>query len=135
MTLGYQLLQKGDPMAGRDGAGKKFVPGSRKYDRTIDDALRTMERFAAWLANAKENDVWEEADDALQTAMLHGMLTHLRGEIDDLLALGGQEVQNTAALLRTFAVQTEECSIDVSRQAAPEGSAPPFHASNYTNGK
>jgi hypothetical protein len=32
-------------MAGRDGQGQSFSPGSRKRDRSIDDALRTMERL------------------------------------------------------------------------------------------
>ena len=90
-------------MAGRDGTGQKFVPGSRKYDRTIDDALRTMERFAAWLENAKQENVWIQAEDALQVAMLHGMLTHLRQAIDEVLMEGGAEVEATAILLHSFA--------------------------------
>ena len=92
-------------MAGRDGDGKKFVPGSRKYDRSIDDALRTMERLAAWLENAKLDNVWLQAEDALQVAMLHGMMTHLRDSIDEVLAQGGEEVEATAALLHSFAGQ------------------------------
>ena len=90
-------------MAGRDGTGQKFVPGSRKVDRTIDDALRTMERFAAWLESAKQENVWLQAEDALQVAMLHGMMTHVRQAIDEVLAQGGDEVEATAALLHSFA--------------------------------
>jgi hypothetical protein len=92
-------------MAGRDGQGERFVPGSRKQDRSIDDALRTMERLATWLATAEEQDVWRQADDPLQVAMLHGMLVHLRGAIDRMLALGGDEARETARALRALAAQ------------------------------
>ncbi len=92
-------------MAGRDGGGERFVPGSRKQDRTIDDALRTMERLSAWLDLAREENAWQQADDALQVAMLHGMLVHLRQSIDELLAVGGDEVEDVARAMRTLAVQ------------------------------
>ena len=92
-------------MAGRDGKGEKFSPGSRKYDRTIDDALKTMERLAAWLETAREQDVWRQAEDPLEAAMLHGMLVHLREEIDQLIAKGGDELQETIRVLRTLATQ------------------------------
>jgi hypothetical protein len=92
-------------MAGRDGKGERFVPGSRKQDRTIDDALRTMERLATWLATAEQDDIWRQTEDPLQIAMLHGMLAHLRQQIDSVLALGGDEVQATVRALRTLAVQ------------------------------
>ena len=92
-------------MAGRDGKGEKFVPGSRKQDRSIDDALRTMERLATWLTTAEEQDVWHQAEDPLQVAMLHGMLTHLRQSIDQVLALGGEEAAATAQALRALAAQ------------------------------
>jgi hypothetical protein len=92
-------------MAGRDGQGQGFSPGSRKQDRTIDDALKTMERLATWLEMAKEQNVWSQADDSLQVAMLHGMLTHLRKEIDECLAMGGNEVEEIARTLRTLAMQ------------------------------
>lgn len=95
-------------MAGRDGAGEKFVPGSRRQDRTVDDALRTMERFAAWLGTANQEDIWRQTDDPLQVAMLHGMLLHLQGEIARLLALGGADVAETALRLRTLAGQAHE---------------------------
>ncbi len=92
-------------MAGRDGKGEKFVPGSRKYDRTVDDALQTMERLAAWLENAQQENIWQTLDDPLQAAMLHGMLFHLRREIDQLITLGGEELQETVQALRTLATQ------------------------------
>lgn len=109
-------------MAGRDGTGQKFVPSSRKYDRTIDDALRTMERFAAWLENAKQENVWLQAEDALQVAMLHGMMTHLRQAIDDVLVQGGEEVAATAALLHSFAgQQAAQFTADNQRQPQSNG--------------
>jgi hypothetical protein len=94
-------------MAGRDGKGERFIPGSRKQDRSVDDALRTMERLATWLATAEENDVWQQADDPLQVAMLHGMLLHLRQSIDQLLAAGGEEAAETAQSLRALAAQDQ----------------------------
>ena len=92
-------------MAGRDGTGENFSPGSRKRDRTIDDALKTMERLGLWLETAKEENVWQQAEDALQAAMLHGMLVHLRKEIEALVELGGDELQETVRALRTLAAQ------------------------------
>lgn len=92
-------------MAGRDGKGEKFVPGSRKYDRTVDDALKTMERLAAWLETAQQENVWLQTEDPLQAAMLHGMLVHLRHEIDRVIAQGGAELQETVMALRTLAMQ------------------------------
>ena len=95
-------------MAGRDGKGEKFVPGSRKQDRTLDDALRTMERLATWLVSAEEQDIWRQTDDPLQIAMLHGMLVHLRQSIEHVLALGGAEAHETAQALRALAAQSQE---------------------------
>jgi len=92
-------------MAGRDGKGEKFVPGSRKQDRTVDDALRTMERLATWLTTAERDNVWLQTEDPLQAAMLHGMLVHLHVQIDQLLLLGGEELQDTVRALRTLAAQ------------------------------
>ena len=94
-------------MAGRDGKGEKFSPGSRKYDRTTDDALKTMERLAAWFETARQENVWRQTTDPLDAAMLHGMLTHLQQEIDQLIALGGDELQETINALRTLAAQEE----------------------------
>ncbi len=92
-------------MAGRDGQGESVSPGSRKRDRSIDDALRTMERLAAWLDTANEENAWQQAEDPIQAAMLHGMLVHLRQQIDDLIALGGDELQETVRALRALASQ------------------------------
>jgi hypothetical protein len=92
-------------MAGRDGKGELFSPGSRKRDRTIDDALKTMERLATWLDEARQQDVWQQVDSAFQAAMLHGMLVHLRHEIEALLALGGPELEEIARTMRTLAAQ------------------------------
>jgi hypothetical protein len=90
-------------MAGRDGQGQVFSPGSRKRDRTIDDALKTMERLGQWLETARGEDVWRQLDDPLQVAMLHGMLSHLQQEIEQFLALGGNEMEETVRRLRTLA--------------------------------
>ena len=92
-------------MAGRDGQGESFSPGSRKRDRSIDDALKTMGRLALWLETAKAENAWQQADDPLQAAMLHGMLVHLQREIGDLIALGGEDLQETIRALRTLASQ------------------------------
>jgi hypothetical protein len=92
-------------MAGRDGDGQSFAPGSRKQDRTVDDALRTIERLAAWIETARQTDVWKQTDDPLQAAMLHGMLVHLREEIDALVALGGDELLETVRALRALAAR------------------------------
>jgi hypothetical protein len=92
-------------MAGRDGKGERFIPGSRKQDRTVDDALKTMERLAAWLETAEQDNVWQQTEDPLQAAMLHGMLVHLHQKIDRLLLMGGDELQDTVRALRTLAAQ------------------------------
>ncbi len=89
-------------MAGRDGSGKTFSPGSRGRDRTVDDALKTMERLADWLHQAQEENVWAWADP-ITIGMLHGMLVHIRGQIDALLEQGGDEVQSIVEGLRTIA--------------------------------
>lgn len=92
-------------MAGRDGTGEKFAPGSRKQDRTVDDALRTMERLAVWLEKGEQDDIWNQVEDPLQAAMLHGMLNHLQQKIERLLLSGGEELQDTVRALRTLATQ------------------------------
>jgi hypothetical protein len=94
-------------MAGRDGTGEKFAPGSRKRDRTVDDALRTMERLATWLDMAEQENVWLQAEDPLQVGMLHGLLHHLHQKIERLLLLGGEELQDTVLALQTLAAQEE----------------------------
>lgn len=105
-------------MAGRDGSGQKFVPGSRKADRTVDDALRTMERLAAWLETAREVNVWSQTEDPMQAAMLHGMLVYLRSEIEAVLELGGEELEATVRALRTLAAQEREDAIRQSQTEA-----------------
>jgi hypothetical protein len=92
-------------MAGRNGQGDSFSPGSRKRDRSIDDALKTMERLAAWLETANEENAWQQAEDPIQAAMLHGMLVYLSRQIDQLIAQGGEELQETVRALKTLASQ------------------------------
>lgn len=89
-------------MAGRDGAGQVFSPGSRGRDRTVDDALKTMERLADWLGRARDENVWAWADP-ITVGMLHGMLVHVRNEINALLEQGGEEVEEIVQGLRTIA--------------------------------
>lgn len=95
-------------MAGRDGEGKQFSPGSRKRDVTPDDALKTMERLALWLETSKQENVWQQIEDPLQAVMLHGMLVHLQQEIDELVALGGDELQESVVALRALAAQARQ---------------------------
>lgn len=90
-------------MAGRDGNGNITLPGSKKRDRSIDDALSTMERLATWLQDARAQNAWAQADNPYQIAMLHGLLTHLRGEIGEFLESGGSDVQQTVRNLRALA--------------------------------
>jgi hypothetical protein len=89
-------------MAGRDGSGAVFSPGSRGRDRTVDDALKTLERLADWLDRAREENVWAWADP-ITIGMLHGMLVHVRAQIDGLLQQGGEEVEEIVQGLRTIA--------------------------------
>ena len=77
---------------------KSIMVGKRRKgkDESIEDAMKTMERFADWLIATQDaaRNPWLEAD-AVNSAMLYGMLTHLREEIDRVLALGGDEARNT----------------------------------------
>jgi hypothetical protein len=66
-----------------------------------------MERLATWLDEAKQQQIWQQAEDPLQLGMLHGMLVHLRREIDEVLAQGGPELEETIRSLRTLAAQGE----------------------------
>ena len=66
-------------------------------DRSIEDALKTMERFALWIQMAQEQNVWEEADP-LQVAMLYRFLEQIDGQINQLLALGGSDARNALEL-------------------------------------
>ena len=77
---------------------KTVLMGKRRKgrDETIDDAMKTMERFSDWLIAAQEpaHNAWFECD-AVNTAMLYGMLLHLRDQIDQVIALGGDEARAT----------------------------------------
>jgi hypothetical protein len=68
-------------------------------DRTIDDAFKTMERFVLWLQMAREQNVWREADP-LQMAMLYRFLEQIDGQINELLALGGDDARNALELFK-----------------------------------
>jgi hypothetical protein len=65
-----------------------------------------MERLAWWLEGAREQNAWQQAEDAVQVAMLHGMLEHLRKEIDAFIAQGGDEVQETVHAFRAVVTET-----------------------------
>ncbi len=73
---------------------KSVMIGKRRKgrDETVEDAMKTMERLSDWLILARESDTWLQ-NDALNTAMLYGMLLHLREEIDRVLTLGGEEAR------------------------------------------
>jgi hypothetical protein len=75
---------------------KTMLVGKRRKgrDETIEDAIKTMERLADWLGDAQVKNVWNQSD-ALNTAMLYGMLSHLAAEIDRVRALGGDEARQT----------------------------------------
>lgn len=87
---------------------KSVLVGKRRKgrDETVEDAMKTMERFSDWLILAQEDahNAWLQSD-ALNTAMLYGMLTHLRAEIDRVLLLGGDEARETYEF---FSRKTEE---------------------------
>ncbi|MBI3913626.1 MAG: hypothetical protein HY327_05505 [Chloroflexi bacterium] len=82
---------------------KSILVGKRRKGRddTIEDAMKTMERFADWLGDARDaaRNPWLETD-AMNTAMLYGMLEHLRDEIDRLIAFGGDEARATYELFK-----------------------------------
>ena len=77
---------------------KTVLAGKRRKgrDETVEDAMKTMERFSDWLILAQDpsSNVWLQTD-ALNTAMLYGMLSHLRDNIDQVIALGGEEARST----------------------------------------
>ncbi len=77
---------------------KSVLVGKRRKgrDETIEDAMKTMERFSDWLMSVQDpsSNVWLQTD-ALNAAMLYGMLTHLRDEIDKVMALGGDDARAT----------------------------------------
>jgi hypothetical protein len=68
-------------------------------DRSIEDALKTMERFTLWLQAAQEQNVWEETDP-LQMAMLYRFLEQIDRQINQLLALGGEDARNALELFK-----------------------------------
>jgi hypothetical protein len=77
---------------------KTVLVGKRRKgrDETVEDAMKTMERFSDWLVLAQEasHNAWLQSDP-LNTAMLYGMLIHLREEIDRVIELGGDEARAT----------------------------------------
>jgi hypothetical protein len=80
---------------------KSILVGKRRKgrDESIQDALRTIERLSDWLTLAQETNAWRQAD-ALTTAMLYGLLAHVRDEIERVLALGGDEARDTFEFFR-----------------------------------
>lgn len=72
-----------------------FVGKRRKgRDETIEEAMKTMERFSDWLADTSTQNPWLQSDP-LAVAMLYGMLEHLRDEINRVLELGGDNARET----------------------------------------
>lgn len=88
---------------------KSVMVGKRRKgkDETLEDAMKTMERFSDWLVAAQQQNAWLQAD-AINAAMLYGMLTHLRGEIDRVLALGGDDARNAYEFFRKGKVKGGE---------------------------
>ena len=76
---------------------KSMLVGKRRKgrDETIEDAMKTMERFSDWLVDARDpaKNPWVQPDP-LAIAMLYGMLEHLRDEISKVLELGGDDARN-----------------------------------------
>ena len=74
---------------------KSIMVGKRRKgkDETLEDAMKTMERFSDWLIAAQERNPWPEAD-AVNTAMLYALLVHLRDEIGKVIELGGEDARN-----------------------------------------
>ncbi len=72
-------------------------------DGSVDGALKTMERLAAWLDEAMRRNVWQEIEDPIQLAMVHGMLVHLHAQMEELIELGGEEVDFTVRALHAIA--------------------------------
>ena len=76
---------------------KSMLVGKRRKgrDETIEDAMKTMERFSDWLTDSQDaaKNPWTQSDP-LAIAMLYGMLDHLRDEIGKVLELGGGDARN-----------------------------------------
>jgi hypothetical protein len=92
-------------MTWRDTGVEALSRVERKRDETADDALRTMERLASWLDQAKREDIWRQTLDPIQIAMVYGMLEHLHSEIGALLASGGDEARHTVEAIRNLAAR------------------------------
>ncbi len=75
---------------------KSILVGKRRKgrDETLEDAMKTMERFSDWLQDASEKNPWL-LSDPVNIAMLYGMLEHLSGEIDKIISLGGEDARAT----------------------------------------
>lgn len=88
---------------------KSILVGKRRKgrDETVEDALKTMERFSDWLARAREQNPWLQTD-AVHVTMLYGMLLHVRDEVDRLLALGGDEARNAYEFFKGGERRNEE---------------------------
>ncbi len=80
---------------------KSVLVGKRRKgrDETVEDAIRTLERLSDWLTLAQEENAWSQAD-ALGTAMLYGMLSHVHDEIEKVLALGGDDARRTSEFFK-----------------------------------
>ena len=76
---------------------KSMLVGKRRKGRddTLEDAMKTMERFSDWLADSRDaaRNPWAQSDP-LAIAMLYGMLEHLRDEISRVIELGGEDGRN-----------------------------------------
>ena len=75
---------------------KSILVGKRRKgkDETLEDAMKTMERFSDWLIASQEKSPWLE-EDPVNTAMLYALLVHLRDEINKVIELGGEDAHNT----------------------------------------
>ncbi len=77
---------------------KSILVGKRRKgrDETLEDAMKTMERFSDWLQDSREasRNPWLQSDP-VNIAMLYGMLEHLSGEIDKIISLGGEDARAT----------------------------------------
>ena len=87
---------------------KTVMVGKRRKgkDETLEDAMKTMERFSDWLVATQQINPWLNAD-AINTAMLYAMLVHLGDEIDRVLALGGDDARNAYEFFRKGQVTSD----------------------------
>jgi hypothetical protein len=75
-------------------------------DKTIDDAYKTMERFTFWLQTAQQENIWLTLDP-MNAAMLYQFLTHLKLEIESLMAQGGDDARNALELFQVMKEETK----------------------------